>query len=123
MVLRGSGASVSDLVRAGVRGSRAVETDHLEMHSSAQALTAAREANITHRARDVVSLSPQIELHYEPDLLRIASEIAHPYPIRVFGARFRLEEVDHRIGAVIAEFESRGWPISWKSGHPRPLQT
>jgi hypothetical protein len=93
------------------------------MHSSARALTAAREANFSHRARDVVSLSPQIELHYEPDLLRIASEIAHPYPIRVFGARFPPEEVDHRIGAVIAEFESRGLPMSWKSGHPRPLQT
>ena len=123
MVLRGSEASVSDLVRAGVRGSRAVETDHLEMHSSAQALTAESEANFSYRTRGVASLSPQTELHYEPDLLRIASEIAHPYPIRVFGVRFPPEEVDHRIGAVIAEFESRGLPIRWKSGHPRPLQT
>lgn len=80
MVLRGSEATVSDLVRAGVRGSQVVDTDHLEMHSSAQALTAAREANITHRARDVVSLSPQIELHDEPDLLRFRLRSLTPIP-------------------------------------------
>jgi hypothetical protein len=116
MVLRGSEASVSDLVRAGVRGSQAVETDQLEMHSSAPALIAAIEANISQRARDVASGSPQIELHDGADVLWVSSEIADPYLHRVFRARFPPEEVDHRIEAVIAEYESRGLPLSWAVG-------
>jgi len=82
------------------------------MHSAAPVLTAAREANITHRACDVVSFSPQIELHDEPDPLRIASEIARPYLIRAFRTRFPPEGADHRMEAVVAEFESPGLPLS-----------
>ena len=116
MVLEGPESGASDLVRAGVRGSQAVETAHLEMHSSAQTLTAAIEAKFSHRARDVASRSPQIELHDGADVPWISSEIAHPYLDRVFRTRFPTEGVDHRIGAVVAEFESRGLPLSWNVG-------
>ena len=59
------------------------------MHLSAQALTAAIEANIIHRACDIASRSPHVELHDKPDTLWISSRIAHPYLNRVFWAQFR----------------------------------
>jgi len=80
------------------------------MHSSAQALTAAREANITHRARDVVSLSPQIELHYEPDLPWISCEILHPHLIRVFRGRLPTEEVNYTVAAIMASLNRAACP-------------
>ena len=58
------------------------------MHLSAQALTAAIEANIINRARDIASRSPHMELHDKPDTLWISSRIAHPYLNRAFRARF-----------------------------------
>ena len=59
------------------------------MHLSAQALTAAIEANIIHRACDIASRSPHMKLHDRPDTFWISSHIAHPYLNRVFRARFR----------------------------------
>ena len=60
------------------------------MHLSAQALTAAIEANIIHRACDIASRSPHMKLHDKPDTLWISSHIAHPYLNRVFLARFHV---------------------------------
>ena len=58
------------------------------MHLSAQALTAAIEANIIHRACDIASRSPHMKLHDRPDTFWISSHIAHPYLNHVFRARF-----------------------------------
>jgi len=86
------------------------------MHLSAQSLTAAIEANIIHRARDIASRSPHLELHDKPDTLWISSHIAHPYLNRVFRARFHTGAVHQGIEAIFDGFGARELPVSWLVG-------
>jgi len=86
------------------------------MHLSAQELTAAIEANIIHRARDIASRSPHMELHDKPDTLWISSHIAHPYLNRVFRARFHAGAVHQGIEEILDEFGARELPVSWLVG-------
>ena len=86
------------------------------MDLSAEALTAAIEANIIQRARDIASCSPHMELHDRPDTLWISSHIAQPYLNRVFRARFAAGAVHQGIEAILDEFGTPEMPVSWLVG-------
>jgi GNAT superfamily N-acetyltransferase len=86
------------------------------MGLSASTLTTAIEANILDHVRAVASRSPHVELHDQPDLLWISSDIAHPYLNRVYRALLRTEDVDERIEETLSYFQSRGSPLSWHLG-------
>ena len=59
---------------------------------------------------------PNIEVHDEPDMLWVTTNVPHPYPNCVFRAELARDDVDARISTTLAHFRSRQLPMTWRVG-------
>jgi GNAT superfamily N-acetyltransferase len=59
---------------------------------------------------------PQIEVHHEPDMLWVITDVPHPYLNCVLRAQLAPDNVDARISATLAHFRSRRLPMTWRVG-------
>jgi GNAT superfamily N-acetyltransferase len=83
---------------------------------SPRAVEQAIEANIVEQVRLLSSASPHVQIHDEPDVVWITTQVPHPFLNRVYQARFEPDHADGRIAELLAHFVSRGLPLSWHVG-------
>jgi ribosomal protein S18 acetylase RimI-like enzyme len=62
------------------------------------------------------SRSPQVELHDDPEVMWLVSGIPHPGFNGVFHTQFAPDDIDARIGEILAHFRSRRLPMIWWTG-------
>jgi ribosomal protein S18 acetylase RimI-like enzyme len=83
---------------------------------SAPALTAAIEANMIGQYRAIYAHWPSVEVHDEPEMTWVTSNLSHPFLNCVLRAQFAPGEVSARIEATLAHFRSRRLPMAWYIG-------
>lgn len=79
-------------------------------------LAVAIEANIVGQFRLLFAHLPQIEIHDEPDMVWVVTNIPHHYLNCVLQAQLAPEDVDPRIEETLTHFSSRHVPMSWRIG-------
>lgn len=84
--------------------------------SSGQGLAATIEANMIEQFISLFAPSPRVEIHRDPDVLWVVSDIPHRYLNRVLRAELSPEDVDARIDAILSHFTSRQLPMGWRIG-------
>lgn len=83
---------------------------------SAPPLARAIEANVIGQFQLVFARLPQAEIHDEPDMAWIVTDIPHPYLNCVLRAKLALDDIDAGIDATLTHFRSRGLPMTWYIG-------
>lgn len=83
---------------------------------SAPALVKAIEANVIQQFPLLSANLPQIEIHDEPDMLWVTTDLPHPYLNCVLRAQLAPTDVDARINATMTPFRSRRLPMTWRLG-------
>ena len=87
---------------------------------STPALVAAIEANYW-EFWTFFGRSPRVELHDDPEIMWLVSDIPHPGFNGVFRTQLAPDDIDARIGETLAHFRSRRLPmIWWTSPSTRP---
>jgi len=79
---------------------------------SAPALVTAIEANYW-KFWAFFGRSPQVELHDDPEVMWLVSDIPHPGFNGVFRTQLAPGDIDARIGETLAHFKSRQLPMTW----------
>lgn len=83
---------------------------------SASTLATAIEANVNGQFPLLFVHLPQIEIHDEPGILWVASNIPHHYLNGVLRAQFAPEEIEARVNETLTHFKSRRLPMRWRVG-------
>jgi GNAT superfamily N-acetyltransferase len=79
-------------------------------------LIGAIEANVIEQFPLVSADLPQIEVHEEPDMLWVITNVPHSYLNCVLRTQLPPDGVDARIKATLAHFKSRQLPMTWRIG-------
>ncbi len=83
---------------------------------SAPVLARAIEANVNGQFLLLFAHLRQIEVHDEPDMLWVVSDIPHSYLNCVLRAQLAPDDIGSKIEATLAQFSLRGLPMRWRVG-------
>jgi len=79
-------------------------------------MMASIEDNLADQARAFASASPLIWVRDEGHILRIESDVPHPYVNRVLWARVPAPLADQTVQEVVSTYRSRRVPLNWMVG-------